>query len=442
MEPIKVARLEATNFKRLRAVEIEVAEDGLTVIGGANRAGKTSVLDAIAWALGGDRLRPASPNREGAATKARLRVELSNGLVAERKGANGDLRVTDPEGRRAGQQLLNGLLEELALDLPRFLGASDRQKAETLLKVIGVGDELQRLDEQISAAYGERTLVGRDAERKAKAAEDMTFWEDAPAEPVSAAELIREQQGILARNGENQRKRARVRELEGEVSACAAQAMSLQERIDSLTAEKARLMERWEDAEDGLATARKTAEQLEDESTEEIEASIASIELTNAHVRENAAKRAAEEEAESIRQDYRVLSDRIDALRCKRLNLLENADLPLPGLSVEDGVLLFEGHAWEDMSGSDQLKVATAIVRAVKPSCGFVLVDKLEQMDRATLMEFGLWCASEGIQVIGTRVADDDTCSLVIEDGRVRGSDAAEPDREPGSGPIDPGEEW
>lgn len=34
----------------------------------------------------------------------------------------------------------------------------------------------------------------------------------------------------------------------------------------------------------------------------------------------------------------------------------------------------------------------------------------------------------EGLQVIGTRVADDETCTVVIEDGRVRG---AGPDEEP-----------
>lgn len=70
------------------------------------------------------------------------------------------------------------------------------------------------------------------------------------------------------------------------------------------------------------------------------------------------------------------------------------------------------------MSGSEQLKVATAIVRRLKPECGFVLVDKLEQMDLQTLAEFGAWAESEGLQVIGTRVSTGGECSLVIEDGR------------------------
>ncbi len=57
------------------------------------------------------------------------------------------------------------------------------------------------------------------------------------------------------------------------------------------------------------------------------------------------------------------------------------------------------------MSGSQQLQVATAIVRKLKPDCGFVLIDKLEQMDQVTLMEFGAWLEQEGLQAIATRVS-------------------------------------
>ena len=124
--PVKIASLEAENVKRIKAVQIEPAATGLTVIGGNNGQGKTSVLDAIAWALGGEKYRPAAAQREGANTPPRLQITLSNGLVVERRGKNSSLTVTDPEGRRAGQQLLNEFVEQLALDLPRFMAASDK----------------------------------------------------------------------------------------------------------------------------------------------------------------------------------------------------------------------------------------------------------------------------------------------------------------------------
>ena len=52
---VKINSLELENVKRIKAVQLEPAANGLTIIGGKNGQGKTSVLDAIAWALGGDR---------------------------------------------------------------------------------------------------------------------------------------------------------------------------------------------------------------------------------------------------------------------------------------------------------------------------------------------------------------------------------------------------
>ena len=101
---MKINKLEIENVKRVRAVKIEPAANGLTIIGGDNGQGKTSVLDSIAWALGGESFRPSAPGREGSMVPPYLHVVLSNGLVVERKGKNSDLKVTDPSGEKAGQK--------------------------------------------------------------------------------------------------------------------------------------------------------------------------------------------------------------------------------------------------------------------------------------------------------------------------------------------------
>ena len=129
-DPIKITSLEAENVKRLRAVQLHPSATGLTIIGGNNNQGKTSLLDTIAWALGGDRFRPSMATREGSTIPPHIKVTLSNGLIVERRGKNSDLKVIDPSGSKAGQQLLNAFIEQLALDLPRFMQASDREKAD------------------------------------------------------------------------------------------------------------------------------------------------------------------------------------------------------------------------------------------------------------------------------------------------------------------------
>lgn len=213
---VKITAFEAENVKRIKAVQIVPQQNGLTVIGGDNNQGKTSVLDAIAWALGGNRYRPETAQRDGAMTPPHLRLRLSNGLIVERKGKNSDLTVTDPAGQRGGQQLLDAFVEQLALDLPRFLQAGDKEKADTLLKIIGVGDKLIAADRQIKTLYDRRTTIGQIADQKKKFADEMQSYPEAPAEPVSATELIFRQQEVLARNGENQRKRDSAYKLQAE----------------------------------------------------------------------------------------------------------------------------------------------------------------------------------------------------------------------------------
>ena len=425
---VKIDSLELENVKRVKAVVLRPSPDGLTVIGGRNGQGKTSVLDAIAWALGGARYKPTKARREGAATDPRLKVVLDNGIVVERRGKSGALHVTDPEGRKAGQQLLDSFLSQFALDLPRFMGMSEADKARALLDVIGVGGELQELELQEKTLYNQRTGVGQARDRKRGAAAEMPFYPEAPAEPVSAAELVREQQGILARNGENQRKRDDAARIDRELDAALAKKAAVERELASLQDSLKATREECTRLAESQRVAHMTADQLRDESTAEIEAALADVDAINQKVRTNAAKRAAEAEAEELDAQYREMTDRIEAVRSRRMALLDGADLPLPGLSVEGGRLTLDGMEWDCMSGSDQLRAATAIARRMNPDCGFVLVDKLEQFDPQTLGEFGEWAESQGLQIIGTRVSagDDGTCSIVIEDGRGGEADQAE----------------
>lgn len=409
---IKITAFEAENVKRIKAVQLRPDETGLTLIGGRNNQGKTSVLDAIAWALGGNKYRPDAAQRDGSVNPPHLRLRLSNGLMVERKGVNSSLTVTDPTGRKGGQQILDEFVEQLALDLPKFMQASDREKADILLRIIGVGDRLQALDRDIKGMYNKRTTIGQIATAKRKHADEMTVYEDVPDEPVSVSDLIRQQQEILARNGENQRKRSNAYKLQAERNALAQKVNSLREELDRYTQQ---LMK----ADKDMTIAFKTAEELQDESTTELESSIRNIEEINRKVRANLDHAHADAEAIEYTEEYKQLSDQIDQMRRDRIALLNGAHLPLPELDVQDGLLLYRGKHWRDMSGSDQLRVATAIVRQLNPDCGFVLLDKLEQMDLQTLAEFGDWLAQEGLQAIATRVSTGDECQIIIEDGRV-----------------------
>jgi hypothetical protein len=400
---VKINTLEFENVKRIKAVQLAPAKNGLTVIGGDNRQGKTSVLDAIAWALGGEKFRPSSPKREGSVTDPHLKVTLDNGIIVERSGKNGALKVIDPAGNKGGQTLLNSFVEQLALDLPKFLNSTGKEKADTLLKIIGVGDKLYQLERAEKTTYDRRTEVGRIADQKAKFAKELPTYTGVPDEPLSAADLIQSQQEIMAYNAENLRKRQQRDYYKSQLEVAETALKQAQERYDA--------------ALNNFKLADVDISQLEDKSTEELERNIAEIDEINKKVRANLDRERAEQEAEDLRDQYNELTHQIESLRQERRELLEGADLPLEGLSVENGELIYKGQKWDCMSGAEQLIVGASIVRKLNPDCGFVLLDKLEQLDSKTLEEFGSWLETQGLQAIATRVSTGDECAVIIEDG-------------------------
>ena len=412
---VKINSFKLKNVKRVKAVTYTPTNSGLTVIGGKNGQGKTSILDAIAWALGGAKFEPSMATREGSYNPPKLEVKLSNGLVVTRSGAKSTLKVLDPEGKKSGQRILDSFIGELALDLPKFMSKSDKEKAEQLLSLLGVEDELTKLEGEYQAAYSERHSIGQIATRKEKYAQELEGFDGVPAEPISALELIQKQQDILLTNAENQKKRENVEWIEATITSRSKQIEELQKQLEQAMTERNQAIADLEIAQKDVAT-------LQDESTEELEQQIRDVDEINRKVRANQEREKALEEAADFKQQYDDLTKQLTEIKDAKTKLLENVEMPLHGLTIVDGVLNYNGREWDCMSGAEQLKVSAAIVRALNPNCGFVLMDKLEQMDLDTMNEFGQWLESEGLQVIATRVTTNaDECSIIISDGYIDG---------------------
>ncbi len=419
----KLISFEIENVKRVALVKLTPTENGLTVIGGDNAQGKTSVLDAICFALGGEKYRPSNLQREDGQATARIEITLSNGLKIERTGKNATLKVTDPTGAKAGQKLLDSFVEELALNLPKFLAMKPAEKARTLLQIIGLEAELAELDKQEKAAYDERHAQGRIADQKEKHAAEMPEHHDAPDEIQTAAGVVAEVQAAMTRNTERQERRNNAEKMESEIARLGEEVDRKHARVEELSAmleaakaEKSASKDKWQ----RVISEAATLEAVEpDEDTSTMQAKLDALELVNAKVRANMDKHRAIEDAKHAREEWTILDEKLQEIRDERLALLAGAEMPLPGLSVENGELTYNGKAWDCMSGAEQIRAGAAIIRKLKPECGFILLDKLECLDNAQLKELDAWLKAEDLQGIATRVSKGEECSIIIEDGRV-----------------------
>lgn len=404
---MKITSLELANVKRIKALRLEPTENGLTVIGGKNGQGKTSVLDAIAYAFGGAKYRPTNLKREGAVGDTIIHIETDNGLIIERKGKNASLTVTDKEGTRHGQAILDALISELAINLPKFHNASTQDKAKILLRTLGIEEELLSLEKEEKAKFDTRTIVGREADQKKKAAADMPWYEDAPKTKMSIKELLEKQQEVLSRNGERAKARQELANNKYRLEQLKAKEELIRQDMFRIGEEIA-----------GLTAAITTAKEVDaDEDTTELEAQIANFESINEKIKANEERTRREAEADVLQDQYDSLTVEIEEIRQKKLALLANAKFPISGLAIENGELTYDGKSWDCMSGSQQLIVDCAIASKLNPECRVVLLDKLEQLDLETLTEFGKWLETQDLQCIATRVSTGDECTLIIEDG-------------------------
>lgn len=423
-----ITLFEIQNIKRVQAVTVDCTKDALITLGGRNAQGKSSCLDALVWALGGDKFKPSNPVHAGA-EQGYIKVELDNGVTVERKGINGSLKVTSTTGK-GGQALLNEFVNVFALNLPKFMAAAGIEKAKMLLEAYpGLGKKLQDLNEQYKRMYDERLSLGRIAEQKAKYALELPFDPTAPEMPLSGAEMAKRLQDALSHNARNDSlRRDVVRAREGVQSAEARQRMTakrvqeLEAALEDARAEATKALNDTARAMTSLQAAEATAAQLQDQDTTAIKRELEEMDILNARVRSNESKKNAEEEAARLKEQYNGVTAKIEQVRAERLKLLASVEMPLPDLSInETGELIYRGQQWDCMSGAERLMVATGICAQMNPKCGFVLLDQLETLDTDTLREFGDWLASKGLQAIGTRVSTGDECSIIIEDGMAKG---------------------
>ncbi|MCP4569580.1 MAG: chromosome segregation protein SMC [FCB group bacterium] len=405
----KIIELTISDYKRIKAIRLTPSQSGTTIIGGGNSQGKTSVLDALEYLFGGGKHRPSAVQRDGAEEYPKIIATLEGGLTVRRMGKNSSLTVSDDSGMKGGQAMLDKMFNAFALNMTPFLDADPKEKAATVLQIIGVGDELDELDAEEKRLAGERVIVGRDAKQKQAYADGLPSHENTPEAEVSISDLIQQQKEIVAQNTANESMRGRKGSIARSVEEASNIISDLKLRMSEAQKVYADLSKEFGDHVDAPG----------DRSTDEIESQIANAETINQQVRENNAKVAAGDEATVALKSYNKLNENVEATRAKRTALLDGANMPLPGLTIQDGHLIYNGQKWDCMSQSEQLRVGAAIVRATKPDCGVLLIDGSEKFDIETLCKFNEWAVENDVQVITTRVSTGDECTVVIEDGEI-----------------------
>ncbi len=403
-----IAHLLVERFKRIHAVEIDCEGKPVVLIAGRNTQGKSSVLDAIEFALGGRRHEPGEAVRRGE-KDTRVVVVTDKYRVEKKQTAKGksQLVVTSIDGRKkyaTPQALLDELYGDISFDPLAFARAKPADQAETLRKLCGL--DFTEIDASATMAYDSRTELNRDA-RKLQAQIDAMPDVEAPAQEIDVSGLA---ERLIRVGGEHSRYSRNVDNLKG-----------AEERVAEATAAFKSAVARRDEAKKTLECEGKP----HDHALEEIKQKILEAEATNERVRLHVAKHAKVTELRELRNASEVHTDRLEALRTDRRLMIEAVDMPLEGLGFDDdGLITYNGILFNQASQSEEIRVSTAI--GIKANPGKLILSRDGSMlDDDNLRLFIEVVKAAGAQAFiekvteGGAVVGAGLIGVVIEDGNL-----------------------
>jgi DNA repair exonuclease SbcCD ATPase subunit len=412
-----IVELVADNFKRLRAIRLAVGKKGVIEIAGNNAQGKTSVIDAVWAALGGEKAAPDKPIRDGA-NRAEVYLDLGDIKVTRKWTMNerSQLVVESADGTRlrSPQAVLDELVGRLSFDPLMFARLDADKQAATLRQIAGL--DFADLEKRHQTAYDNRTLRNREMKiLNSQLAAIPVAVERFPDSESSVSELTQEQQKMLAVLQENNRKREAVERNEQLV----ADGRKEVERIEAELKSRQATLER---RERQLQEAEEAAFGLVDPDLTAITTLIREAETTNASVREKKKRHEIAATLRTAAAEVDALARELENVAEEKRARLEAARFPVSGLSVDNDTVTFNDQPFKQASTAQQIRVGLAIGAALNPKLRVILVREGSALDKESLSEVARWAEENDMQVFLERVGDKTTATgVVIEDGEIKG---------------------
>lgn len=416
---MKILKLTAENLKRIQVVEI-TPDGALVQITGRNGAGKSSVLDAITYAIGGKDTVCAEPLRKGE-KRGKAVVDLGDIIVTRTftEGGGGQLTVTSKDGTKQAspQAVLDKLCGRISLDPLAFSRMEPKAQATTLRNLAGL--DFTKIDQARQAAYDGRTVANREVARLQAQLQSMTHHADAPANEVSGEAVLSEFQAAMSLSDEMARagrdNHAR-RDLLGQISA---RQLQISRELDALFTEQGKLEEEVIEVQASIKATSSWIDAQPEFDLAGLKQKLSGLEATNHAVRENRRRLGVESDIRLAHADVAKTTDRIAALDAKKQEMLAAAKFPIDGLSFDDNGVLLNSIPFAQASAAEQLRTSVAIALAMNPKLKVVLIRDGSLLDSAGLKLIAEMAEAADAQVWCERVSDGAPVGVLIEDGCV-----------------------
>lgn len=411
---MKILQLISENVKCLKAVSIS-PKGNTVVISGKNGQGKTSCIDSIEYALGGQGAICEEPVRKGQ-QKARIVCDLGD-IVVERtfSAVSGDsaLKVKTKEGHpvKSPQAMLDQLCSRIGFDPLSFVRLKPAEQVETLRKLVGL--DFAELNTKRQKLYDDRTLAGRELQAAKTRLQTFQFFPDVSDVEVSVSELMGRLNTAQAHN-------ARFAELENKLENTDARHHELRNTIKRLEDEMVHAKDELERVSSASKALSAELSQIKKQDETAIKKEIESVTLTNTRIQANRRHQEQNGEVQKHQFTWDKLTSEIESIDQEKQDRLSWADFPLDGLSFDDNRVLLNGVPFSQCSQAQQLQAAVAIGLALNPKVRVILVRDASLLDDDSMALLAELAAKHDAQVWLERVDDSSPGAIVIENGEVK----------------------
>jgi hypothetical protein len=374
-------------------------------------------------ALKGGREIPEEPIKHGE-DKGKIMLDLGDYVVLRSFTKNNtSLQIRSKEGalQSSPQKLLDKIVGNISFDPLDFMNNDKKKQREIFLNLIGV--DTTSLDKEEKDLREERLLIGRQKDQLVARHKEMPEWKDVKGEEeISILSISKQLQDAIKTNSDID---IFIQDNENIKST----AMLDVERKKELEKELADLNLKINNAKLVYQSNKEKISTMVKIDTTPIEDSMATLETTNSHIRDNKEKARVKLEADAAVDNYEGLTKRIDETISKRKKLLEKAPIPVPGLSFNDGELLYNDIPLDQASDGEKLMISLSISMALNPTLKVLRIKDGSLLDTNNRTIISKQVKDKGYQLWLETVGNNDKVGILIEDGNIISMDGEKVER-------------
>lgn len=440
-----IIALLAEDFKKIRVVQIEPT-GRVVQITGANGQGKTSVLDAIWFALVGKKAAPIKPVRRGS-QRAKIKLDIGEFVITRTITPNDyqSLTVETAAGSKVAhpQGVLDGLLGELTFDPLQFVNMEAPRQVELLRKVAKVDINIEEMDAANERDYNTRTAVNAETDRLKTQVNEITIQAglpDAKLDEAAALDAITQANAKNRAADEVRRTRMTLGAAVGtkraglaEHDQLIARAKKGIEELEVALEREKKTLKAAEKTRPAMAQALEEAEKAHAEAPEgelididKLTAELQRVQLVNRELDKRERRQRLEQQLTDSKNRSDELTRAIKRRQEQKVEAVQKAEMPVAGLAFDEDLKLvtMNGIPLDQLGEAEQLRISTRIAMAANPTLRILRIDRGEALDEANLALLAAMAEEHDYQIWMAKVDTSGKVGIVLEDGMIKATEA------------------